>query len=54
MIDLFRSSFRSLFLRKGRTILTILGVSIGVLSVVVISCIGQCGTGAVTDELESL
>lgn len=54
MLDLLRSSFRSLFLRKFRTLLTILGVSIGVLSVVVISCIGRCGTGAVTNELESL
>lgn len=54
MLDLLRSSFRSLFIRKFRTLLTVLGVSIGVLSVVVISCIGQCGTGVVTSELESL
>lgn len=45
---------KSLFRKKGRSILTILGVAIGVCSVIIISSIGAFGTTAVNNELDSL
>lgn len=45
---------KSLFRKKGRSILTILGVAIGVCSVIIISSIGTFGTTAVNNELDSL
>ena len=45
---------KSLFRKKGRSILTILGVAIGVCSVIIISSIGSFGTIAVNNELDSL
>lgn len=45
---------KSLFRKKGRSILTILGVAIGVCSVIIISSIGSFGTTAVNNELDSL
>lgn len=45
---------KSLFRKKGRSILTILGVAIGVCSVIIISSIGSFGTTAVNTELDSL
>ncbi len=46
--------FKSLFRKKGRSLLTILGVAIGVCSVIIISSIGAFGTVAVNNELNSL
>ena len=40
--------------KKGRSILTILGVAIGVCSVIIINSIGNFGTVAVNTELDSL
>ena len=54
MIDLIRSAYRSLGRKRGRTVLTILGIAIGVASVILIGNISQCGTNALTTELESL
>ncbi|MEE1056192.1 MAG: ABC transporter permease [Acutalibacteraceae bacterium] len=45
---------KNLFRKKGRSILTILGVAIGVCSVIIISSIGSFGTIAVNTELDSL
>lgn len=45
---------KSLFRKKGRSILTVLGVAIGVCSVIIISSIGAFGTTAVNTELDSL
>ncbi|MEE1282511.1 MAG: ABC transporter permease [Acutalibacteraceae bacterium] len=45
---------KSLFRKKGRSILTILGVAIGVCSVIIISSIGTFGTTAVNNELDCL
>lgn len=45
---------KSLFRKKGRSILTILGVAIGVCSVIIISSIGAFGTTAVNNELDCL
>ncbi|MEE0060651.1 MAG: ABC transporter permease [Acutalibacteraceae bacterium] len=46
--------FKSLLRKKGRSFLTILGVAIGVCSVIIISSIGSFGTVAVNNELNSL
>ena len=54
MSCLFLSAFRSLGRKKSRTLLTILGIAIGVASVTLISSISQCGTDAISTELESL
>lgn len=54
MIDLIRSAYRSLGRKRGRTVLTILEIAIGVASVILIGNISQCGTNALTTELESL
>lgn len=54
MIDIVKSSFKNLGRKRIRTILTILGISIGVSSVIIISSISQCGTNALTNELDSL
>lgn len=40
--------------KKGRSILTIMGVAIGVCSVIIISSIGSFGTTAVNTEIDSL
>lgn len=45
---------KNLWRKKGRSLLTVLGISIGVASVIIISCIGNCGTSAVNNELDSL
>ncbi len=54
MSDYFRCAFRDLGRKQIRTLLTILGIAIGVASVVIISNISQCGTNAVTGEMDSL
>ena len=45
---------KNLSRKKGRSILTILGVAIGVCSVIIINSIGNFGTVAVNTELDSL
>ncbi|NLJ31785.1 MAG: FtsX-like permease family protein [Clostridiales bacterium] len=54
MIDYFRSAFINLGRKRMRTALTILGIAIGVSSVVLIANISQCGTDVLSHELESL
>ncbi len=54
VIDFLKYSFRNLSRKKIRNFLTILGIAIGVASVVVIADISQCGTDAVTGEMDSL
>ncbi len=45
---------KNLFRKKGRSFLTVLGVAIGVCSVIIINSIGSFGTLAVNNELDSL
>lgn len=45
---------RNISRKKGRSILTIMGVAIGVCSVIIISSIGTFGTTAVNTEIDSL
>lgn len=54
MIDVIKSAFKNLGRKRVRTVLTVLGISIGVASVIIIGNISQCGTAALTGELDSL
>ena len=54
MIDAFRCAVRNIVRKWNRSCLTIIGISIGVASVVVISSIGELGKTSVSVELESL
>jgi len=54
IIDMIGLSFRNLGRKKLRSILTILGVAVGVASVVVISSLGEIGKAAVEAEIDSL
>lgn len=54
MIDYIKSAFKNIGRKHVRTALTILGIAIGVASVVIISNISQCGTDALNSELDSL
>ena len=53
-MDLLKNCLKNMFRKKLRTILTITGIGIGVLSVVVISLIGEVGKGALNSELNSM
>ncbi|MCY1713259.1 ABC transporter permease [Caproiciproducens galactitolivorans] len=54
MADYLKSAFRSLTRKRVRTSLTILGIAIGVSSVIIVGNISRCGTTALSTELESL
>ena len=54
MIDMVRCAVRNLGRKKVRSALTIMGISIGVASVIMIGNISQCGTNAINTELDSL
>lgn len=54
MLDYIKSAFKNIVRKHVRTALTILGIAIGVASVVIIGNISQCGTDALNSELDSL
>ena len=54
MCDILKYAVKNIFRKKGRSILIIIGISIGVTSVVIISNISNCGTVALNNELNSL
>ncbi|HEX3039886.1 MAG TPA: ABC transporter permease, partial [Caproiciproducens sp.] len=54
MNDYLKAAFKNLGRKRSRTVLTILGIAIGVASVIIIGNISQCGTDALSSELESL
>lgn len=54
MFDIVKNSLRGLFRKKGRTFLTVLGITVGVASVILISNISQCGSSALSNEIEGL
>ncbi len=54
MFDYIISGTRNVFRKKVRSILTIAGIAIGVLSVVVISTIGEVGKSAINQEIDSI
>lgn len=54
MVDYIRAAFHNLGRKRARTTLTILGIAIGVASVIIVSSISQCGTDVLSNELDSL
>lgn len=54
MSDILKCAFRSLFRNIERTLLTLIGISIGVASVITIVYIGQSGSYAISGELDGL
>ena len=54
MLDRIAFAWRSLCRKRGRSILTVLGIVIGVASVTIIGNISQCGSNALNTELDSL
>ena len=54
MLDIIKCSLKNLTRKKIRSLLTIFGISIGVSSVIIIGNISQCGSSAITGELDSL
>lgn len=54
MIDIIRSGFRCLFRSKVRSFLTIAGIAVGVMSVVIVSSIGEIGKASINGELSGM
>ncbi len=54
MIDYVKSAFKNIGRKRSRTVLTVLGITIGVASVVLIGNISQCGSDVINNELDSL
>lgn len=52
LLDMMKLSFKNLGRKKSRSFLTILGIGIGVASVVLISSIGDIGTYAIHQEID--
>lgn len=53
-MDLIKNSMKNILRKKMRSMLTIIGISIGVLSVIIISIIGEVGKATVNSELNSM
>lgn len=53
-MDFLKNSLKNMFRKKLRTMLTITGIAIGVLSVVIISLIGEVGKDTLNEELNSM
>lgn len=54
LLELMRRAAKNIFRKRAQAILTILGISIGVFSVLLISTIGTVGRDAINTELEGL
>lgn len=54
MTNYFFNAARSIFRKKGRNLLTVIGIAVGVLSVIVVENISSVGIAAVSIELDSL
>lgn len=54
ILQIIRSSFKSIFAKKMRSILTMLGVIIGIMAVIVLVGIGQGTTSSVMENMQSL
>ncbi|MDE6133755.1 MAG: ABC transporter permease, partial [Oscillospiraceae bacterium] len=54
MIEIFRSDIRCVFRNKMRTMLTIIGISVGVVSVVTVASIGELGKSSINTELTGM
>ena len=54
MIDLFSNAVKMLFRKRTRTLLTLFGIMVGVASVIIINNISQCGSSALSSEIDNL
>lgn len=54
MFDVIKCAARNIYRKKVRSFLTTMGVSIGVMSVIIIGNVAQCGNIVVSNELDSL
>lgn len=54
MFDIVKSSLKNLTRKKLRSMLTIMGISIGVASVILVGNISNCGSTAIYKEMDSL
>ena len=54
MLDIFINTFRVLLRKKGRTLLTLAGIAVGIASVIVINTVSRCGSEAVSGEIDGL
>lgn len=55
MIEIFRSGLRSIFRsNKMRTMLTVIGIAVGVMSVVTVASIGEIGRSSINAELTGM
>lgn len=54
MLDIIKCAIKNLGRKKVRTVLTILGIAVGVSSVILVNNIGKMGSSAVSGELDSL
>lgn len=54
MFEILSSSIKNIMRKKFRSMLTIAGISIGVLSVIIISIIGDVGKKTINNELDSM
>lgn len=54
MIEILRTRFRCLFINKMRSLLTITGIAVGVMSVIIVSSIGEVGRASINSELSGM
>lgn len=54
IVDSLLFAFRNIRRKRLRSLLTVAGIAIGVLSVVIVSIIGEVGKSAVNQELDSM
>ncbi len=54
LTEIIRSAFRSIRANRMRALLTMLGVIVGVASVIALSAVGQASTDSVTQQVEAL
>lgn len=54
MNETVRNALRSLLRKKGRTTLTVIGIAVGVAAVILISNISECGSSALSGEIDGL
>lgn len=53
-MNYLKNAFYDILRKKGRSFLTIMGIAIGVMSVIIISTIGEVGQGMINRELSSM
>ena len=51
MIDLIRCAVKNIFRRRSRALITVLGIAIGMCSVVLVSAVGDVGKNMIEQEL---